>query len=76
MHSISIPKNTDVIVSIIGANQDPALWGADSFEWKPERWLSPLPDAVVDAHIPGVYSHVWVDSSQLLFKPNDIYPTE
>ncbi|KAH9940844.1 cytochrome P450 [Epithele typhae] len=27
-------------------------------EWKPDRWLSPLPDAVMSAPIPGVYSHL------------------
>lgn len=58
MHTLSIPKNTTIIVSILNANQDPALWGLDSFEWKPERWLSPLPDALVDARMPGVYSHL------------------
>ncbi|KAJ2915661.1 hypothetical protein MD484_g4746, partial [Candolleomyces efflorescens] len=27
-------------------------------EWKPERWLSPLPDTVPDARVPGIYSHM------------------
>ncbi|KAH9949937.1 cytochrome P450 [Amylocystis lapponica] len=44
MHEIPIPKDTQ------------ALWGEDALEWKPERWLSPLPQAVTDARIPGVYS--------------------
>ncbi|KIK66524.1 hypothetical protein GYMLUDRAFT_239459 [Collybiopsis luxurians FD-317 M1] len=30
----------------------------DADEWKPERWLSPLPTTVTDARIPGVYSHL------------------
>ncbi|GLB40486.1 putative cytochrome P450 [Lyophyllum shimeji] len=30
----------------------------DAAEWKPERWLSPLPQAVQDAHIPGIYSNL------------------
>ncbi|KAF5382086.1 hypothetical protein D9615_004310 [Tricholomella constricta] len=58
MHEITIPEKTDVIVSILNTNRDPSLWGPDSYEWKPERWLSPLPDAVIDAHLPGVYSHL------------------
>jgi cytochrome P450 len=29
--------------------------GTDALEFKPERWLSPLPDAVGDAALPGVY---------------------
>ena len=47
-----------IIVPVPALNTDPELWGADSYEWKPERWLSPVPQAVVDARIPGVYSHL------------------
>ncbi|KAF9533504.1 cytochrome P450 [Crepidotus variabilis] len=55
---IPIPNNTNVIVSIIGCNRDPTLWGEDSYEFKPERWLQPLPEAVTNVHIPGVYSNL------------------
>lgn len=61
MPTISIPKDTEIVVSILMANRDPTLWGADSLEWKPERWLSPLPQALLDARIPGVYSHMFVN---------------
>ncbi|KAA1468090.1 cytochrome P450 [Dentipellis sp. KUC8613] len=54
---IHIAENTDVFISIIGVNRSVAIWGADATEWKPERWLSPLPQTVTDAHIPGVYSN-------------------
>lgn len=37
------------------SHNDPSL---DADEWKPERWFSPLPDALVDARIPGIYSHM------------------
>lgn len=36
------------------------LWGEDADEWKPERWLSPLPDAVLNANIPGVFPNLYV----------------
>lgn len=55
---IFVPKGTNIIVSGFGANCNPELWGPDSYEWKPERWLSSLPDSVIDAHMPGVYSHL------------------
>ncbi|KXN82787.1 Cytochrome P450 3A6 [Leucoagaricus sp. SymC.cos] len=42
---IFVAKGTNVIVSA-------------SYEWKPERWLSPLPETVVEAHMPGIYSHL------------------
>ena len=55
-----IPNNTDIIVGILGANRNPEVWGPDSYEWRPERWLTALPDSVSAAHIPGVYSNLWV----------------
>lgn len=58
MKGIHLPNNTNVIVSIINANRDPSLWGKDSYEWKPERWLAPTPKSVTDAHLPGVYSNL------------------
>jgi cytochrome P450 len=58
MNNIAVPNGTNIIVSLVNANRDPALWGNDSYEWKPERWLGPPPKSVVDAHMPGIYSHM------------------
>lgn len=58
IHEIPVPKNTPVIVSLIAANRSQEIWGFDADEWKPERWLSPLPESVVNAHLPGIYSHL------------------
>ncbi|KAG6873943.1 hypothetical protein C0995_008982 [Termitomyces sp. Mi166 len=60
MNSIFVPAGTRLFVSIRDINRDPMLWGPDSYEWKPERWLSRLPQAVYDARVPGVYSHMLV----------------
>jgi len=48
------------MIGILGANRNPEIWGDDAYEWKPERWLSPLPDSVTQAHIPGIYSNTSV----------------
>ncbi|KAI0955823.1 hypothetical protein AcV7_006386 [Taiwanofungus camphoratus] len=56
IQEIPIPKGTTIIIGILGCNINKALWGEDAHEWKPERWLSPLPPAVDEARIPGVYS--------------------
>ncbi|KAL5504185.1 hypothetical protein ACEPAH_8259 [Sanghuangporus vaninii] len=53
---IPIKANTNVVVSIIGANRSKRIWGDDAEEWKPERWLEPLPESVAKAHMPGVYA--------------------
>ncbi|KAF8966255.1 cytochrome P450 [Flammula alnicola] len=58
VHEIPIPNNTDIYVGIMASNRNPELWGLDAEEWKPERWLSPLPETVAAAHLPGIYSHL------------------
>ncbi len=55
---ILVPNGTNLFLSLIGANSNPEMWGEDSYEWKPERWLSPLPEEVGEAHMPGIYSHL------------------
>lgn len=60
IREIQVPKGTGVIVSILGANLCKAIWGDDAEEWKPERWLKPLPESVAEAHLPGVYSQMSV----------------
>nr|GAT56734.1 cytochrome P450 [Mycena chlorophos] len=52
---VVVPKGTIVHVGIKAANTRCSLWGADALQWKPERWLNPLPSAIADADIPGVY---------------------
>ncbi|KAH9912197.1 cytochrome P450 [Epithele typhae] len=54
---IIVPKGTFFIADISGVNTSKELWGADAHQWKPERWLGPLPAAVEEAHIPGIYAH-------------------
>ncbi|KZP05461.1 cytochrome P450 [Athelia psychrophila] len=58
MTEVLVPSGTTIEVAIIRANREPAVWGADAYEWKPERWLKPLPASVADAHYPGVYSNM------------------
>ncbi|KAJ3890870.1 cytochrome P450 [Lentinula edodes] len=58
IREISVPRGTNVVISMYNANKNEELWGPDANEWKPERWLSPLPEAVIHAHVPGIYSHL------------------
>lgn len=60
VREILVPKNTHVLLSLAGANQNRDSWGQDAYEWKPERWMSPLPDSVIEAHSPGVYANMSV----------------
>ncbi|KAF7794414.1 hypothetical protein EIP86_005548 [Pleurotus ostreatoroseus] len=55
---VVVPKGTMVFVGIRSANRNKAIWGEDALEWKPERWLSPMPHAVKEAKIPGVYMNL------------------
>ena len=58
MSEIPVPEGTDIILNLLGCNVSPELWGPDSYEWKPERWLNPLPASVTSAHVPGIYSNL------------------
>ncbi|OCH84539.1 cytochrome P450 monooxygenase [Obba rivulosa] len=58
MSEIHVPKGTVIQIGVHGSNWNKALWGEDALEWKPERWLAPLPAALEEARIPGVYSHL------------------
>ncbi|KAI0329089.1 cytochrome P450 [Cubamyces sp. BRFM 1775] len=58
IHEIFVPKNTTVVAGLHNCNRNKALWGPDAYEWKPERWLSPLPTAVTEAKIPGIYANL------------------
>ncbi|KAJ3990231.1 cytochrome P450 [Lentinula detonsa] len=55
---IFLPKGTTAMISILNSNRNPELWGPDVLEWKPERWLSPLPEAILNTKMPAVYSHL------------------
>ncbi|TFK22368.1 cytochrome P450 [Coprinopsis marcescibilis] len=55
---ILVSKGQDIMIGMMASNRNPELWGPDADEFKPERWLSPLPQAVQDAPSAGVYSHL------------------
>ncbi len=57
IHELFLPAGTIVWPNVFWVNRDPEIWGADSAEWKPERWLGPLPEKLVEAHIPSVFAH-------------------
>ena len=53
LSEVFVPNGTPTIISVININRSTKIWGPDAKEWKPERWLAPLPEAVADAHVPG-----------------------
>ncbi|KAJ3559641.1 hypothetical protein NM688_g212 [Phlebia brevispora] len=55
---LPIPKGTLLMPSYLSCNTSKAIWGDDASEWRPQRWLSPLPATVLQARIPGVYSNL------------------
>lgn len=58
MTSVLVPKGTMVVMGLHGPNRSKDIWGDDAQEWKPDRWLKPLPASVAEARVPGVYSHM------------------
>ena len=57
---VPVPKGTTILLNLRACNTNKALWGDDACEWNPERWLRPLPKAVEDARIPGIYANLYV----------------
>lgn len=60
MNEIPVPAGTMLILGLRSSNRCKDIWGDDALEFKPERWLSPLPSTVMEAKVPGVYSHLCV----------------
>ncbi|KAI8974185.1 cytochrome P450 [Trametes punicea] len=58
MNEIPVQAGMWVLVNLQGLNCNRSLWGEDAYEWKPERWLKPLPSALEDSRVPGVYSNL------------------
>ncbi|KAI0324489.1 cytochrome P450 [Cubamyces sp. BRFM 1775] len=58
LESVFILKDTIVVYSISECNRNKELWGDDADEWKPERWLAPLPRAIEQASVPGPWAHL------------------
>ncbi|KAG8862244.1 hypothetical protein FRB96_001823 [Tulasnella sp. 330] len=44
MHNISIKKGQTIHVSHMAINRDKSVWGEDASEFKPERWMSTIPN--------------------------------
>ena len=57
LDEIAMPKGSQVLLGFLGCNTNKKLWGEDAYEWKPERWLGPLPESLTEAHIPSVFAH-------------------
>ncbi|KAM5542011.1 hypothetical protein V8D89_004321 [Ganoderma adspersum] len=55
---ITLPRDTFVLLGLQACNTNKKLWGEDAYEWKPERWLQPLPSMLDEARVPGVYSNL------------------
>lgn len=50
-------KRQALVISILNANHNQAVWGEDASEWKPERWLNSAQAGVKDGvRYTGVYS--------------------
>ncbi|KAJ7072872.1 cytochrome P450 [Mycena amicta] len=58
IHTLDVPKGTDFILVLANAHRDPEIWGEDVLEFKPERFLNPLPKSFDDAGLPGVYFQI------------------
>ena len=67
--SLHVPADTEILVNIHAVNTDESIWGDDAKEWRPERWLAPLPSSVADAKVPGVFANQYVTPHTAVHRP-------
>lgn len=60
IRTLPVRNNQTVLIGITALNREKKLWGTDADEWRPERWLESLPETLLEAKVPGVYSHLYV----------------
>lgn len=58
MEEIMIPRGTKIVIGVLASNTNEEIWGSDAMLWKPERWLSPLPNTLEQHRVPGVFPHL------------------
>jgi hypothetical protein len=53
--TIPVPKGTEIHTAMLSANISQEMWGDDGMQWKPDRWLEPMRNTLVEAKVPGVF---------------------
>ncbi|OAX38825.1 cytochrome P450, partial [Rhizopogon vinicolor AM-OR11-026] len=60
INAVPVAENQRIVMSILAANHNQAVWGKDASDWKPERWLNSsqgdTPGVKVGVRYTGVYS--------------------
>ena len=60
LHEILVPKGTLILPSLCDCSIAKDIWGVDASQWRPQRWLEPLPASVIDAKLPAVSPNLQV----------------
>ncbi|KZT00831.1 cytochrome P450 monooxygenase [Laetiporus sulphureus 93-53] len=60
LRELPIAKGTKIIIGVLGSNTNKDVWGDDTLEFKPERWLSKEFSTTSDEDIsvPGIYANL------------------
>ncbi|KAH9917675.1 cytochrome P450 [Epithele typhae] len=58
IHEVHIPAGTTILVNNVGYNRSPLVWGPSAAEWRPGRWLAPLPDSATTQRVPTLFSNM------------------
>ena len=65
LKQIHVPKGTVIVPGLLTCNTDKNMWVEDALQWRPERWLIPLPETVQQAQIPSIYANLYVEHASI-----------
>ncbi|OJA16324.1 hypothetical protein AZE42_08377 [Rhizopogon vesiculosus] len=70
INAVPVAENQRIVMSILAANHNQAVWGEDASDWKPERWLNSsqgdTPGVKDGVRYTGVYSSMCVTSNNFV----------
>lgn len=55
---LCVRAGQDLIVGFGEVNRLKSVWGADAYEWRPERWMEAFPPSVGEARIAGPFANL------------------
>lgn len=57
---VNIKKGQQILIPVLSIHKDKDIWGEDAEEFRPDRWLDGVPEALAANKGASVYSYLYV----------------